>query len=104
MATNPTYQIPFTRFHPPHGRREEVGMEADAETYALWGRVRDAGLRMTVEVLRTGKVSLCIEDPKLGDYDCKIVNNGPGVVVSARNMLERFNPGELARWRAEKNS
>ena len=103
MATN-SYQIPFTRFHPPYGRREQVGMEADSNTYALWEKVRDAGLHMTVEVLSTGKVSICIEHPKLGDYACKVVNNGPGVVVSARNMLERFNPDELARWVLERSS
>lgn len=77
-----TYHIPFTLFHPPNGRQEETYFDTDAETFALWK-----------------KISLCIEEPSLGDFDCLVVFNGPAVPVAVRKMLERFDPAKLAEWK-----
>ncbi len=44
--------------------------------------------RLATEMLRTGEVSLTIEDEEQ-DYDCEVVVNGPAVPLAIFCLLER---------------
>lgn len=92
-------QIPFTRFHPPNGRRTETTIEVGEPEFQKYMEAAKAGFRMTVELLRNGAVSQCIEDPELGDFACVVCANGPEVPKKLSEMLLRFNREEASAWR-----
>lgn len=98
------YAIPFTRFTLPDGRQSEDSMNTeDPEVAAAYERIRAAGYRMTVELLRSGNVSASIECPE-GDYDCTVHTNGPGLSEAIGIMMKRFDATEAAWWRESMRS
>ena len=58
-----------------------------------------SGCRLTAEVLGTGHISLCIEEPALGDYKIEIVQNGPDVQKAIEKMLMEFDSAQFAEWK-----
>lgn len=92
--------IPFTRFHLPNGRQSQTSIEVDDEMFKQWELVRANGFRMTVEILGTGAVSQCIEDPELGDFDIELCRNEPGAPwIALKKLLLRFDPKDAAEWK-----
>lgn len=91
--------IPVWKFTPPNCRKELISCEVEDDEAAKFAEAQAAGLRFTVERLSTGHISMCLEDPALGDFDCVVCDNGPEVVTKRREMLLRFNPTELPQWR-----
>lgn len=96
--------IPFVRFCLPDGRVEHTGVVVEDKMFKIYEVIAALGLRMTVEQLRTGEISMCIEDPLLGDFDCIVCQDGPEVVESLYKMLERFNSlsnptDTVSQWR-----
>ncbi len=96
------HRIPFIQFLMPGGLQTAQSTEVGDAEFAAWEKVRDCGLRMTVELLSDWQtVSMCIEDPELGDFDCVLAPNGPEVQVKLSEMLLRFNPAKVPAWREE---
>lgn len=93
--------VPFTQFLLPDGRQRLTSIEVSEEEYAKYEEIRDAGFRMTCELLTTGEVSMCIEDPELGDLDCVVSANGPDVPAKLRDMFLRFDRTNAAEWRKQ---
>lgn len=101
--------IPFVRFCLPNGRIEHTGVEVDDKLFDIYKTIESLGLRMTVEQLTTGEISMCIEDPLLGDFDITICSDGPEVLTALTGMLNRFNslsnPSDaVSQWRHDVNS
>lgn len=93
--------IPFTRFCLPNGRQEQDSIFVSDEDFAQWEKIRGLGFRMTVEILSNGAISMCIEDPQLGDFDCTVCANGPDVPVKLSKMLQRFDAEAIPAWKKE---
>ena len=91
--------IEIIQFLRPDGRQQMVKTAIPSELKPKYDAIRDAGLRMTAEVLSTGKVSIWIEDPGRGDFQGAIVNNGPEVPGAIQDLLSGFNAEALAAWR-----
>ena len=72
-----THLFPVTRFIPPNGRTEAMQLGThDQECARMVDAVLETGrARFTVEILRTGDISLCCEDHEHddGDIACEIV-------------------------------
>jgi hypothetical protein len=49
------HAIPFTQFMMPHGRQEATSIEVGDAEFEQWKKIRELGLRMTVELLRAGR-------------------------------------------------
>lgn len=96
--------IPFTQFHLPNGRQTKTAIPVDDETFDQFERVAASGFRMTVEILSNDKISMCIEDRELGDFDCVVCENGPLVPVKLKQMLMSFDPQKAVARRAEMNN
>ncbi len=93
--------VPFTRFTLPNGRQSPDSCFVGDAEFAQWLKIKEAGFRMTVELLSNGHVSMCIEDPALGDFDCVVCPNGPQVPVKLSEMLMRFDRAAVPAWREE---
>lgn len=93
------YTIPFTRFNLPNGRQSHDETDVGDTEYAAYQKVVAAGLRMTIELLSNGAVSMCIEDPEIGDFDIEVCSNGPAVPEKLSEMLLRFDPTKVEEWR-----
>ncbi len=90
--------IPFTQFLLPNGRQIPTTIDVDDESFAKYQEAQKLGFRMTSEILRTGAVSMCIEDRNLGDYDMTLCTNGQDVHIKLKEMLMRFDPIEAQKW------
>lgn len=97
MST-PPYEIPFTRFDLPDGRRSKDTMFTDdPDVWAAYLRISHNGCRMTVEILSTGMISAAIEHPE-GDYDILVHPNGPGLPEATGEMMKRFTQEGFEQW------
>jgi hypothetical protein len=94
------HEIPFTQFLLPDGRTRPTSIMVDDAEFEAWKKLTALGFRMTVELLRNGMVSQCIEDTELGDFDCVVTTNGPDVPAKLSKMLLRFDPSKAEAWRA----
>lgn len=94
-------EIPFTQFHLPNGRRSHTTILSGDEEWAAYEKIRGSGLRLTIEILTTGHVSMCIEDPDVGDFDQEVCPNDPQVPLAVSKMLLRFDPSKVEAWRLE---
>lgn len=88
-----------TQFHRPNGRTtiEKVALDDRyRETYQL---VRHLGLRLTAEVLGTAnQVSVCLEDPELGDMLIEIIPIESSITPPIEKMLTEFSQEKYNRW------
>lgn len=82
------YNIPFTQYFLPHGRKalmffgvsDELGVQAQA--------IIDRGWRFEAEMLTTGEVSLTVSDPiEEIDVAIEVVPNGPEVVDAVTRLI-----------------
>lgn len=95
------FDIPFTQYVMPHGRKRETSIPMPEADYRQWEKVRDAGLTMGVELLSDYvTVSQTIEDRAIGaDFDIELCANGPEVPKALSKMLARFDPAKVPAWR-----
>lgn len=93
--------VPFTWFKAPNGRQSPDSIFVGDAEFAQWLKIKELGLRMTVEMLSNGRISMCVEDPKLGDFDCIVCANGPAVPGALSKMLFRFDPAAVPAWLEE---
>lgn len=98
-----TYYIPFARFSLPNGRRSEDSMRtADPDVVAAYERIRAAGFYCSVEILSTREIAAYISDgtsADMGDIDCLVHPNGPGLPEAIGAMMKGFTAEGAAEWR-----
>ena len=91
----------FVQYLRPNGRKKLVTFEVDNDLKDQLDAIDAAGMRLTAEVLTTGQVSFMIEHPKHGDFDGRIVANGPGVPGAVNGLIRRFDRLAFRSWLAE---
>lgn len=84
------YQIPFTQYVLPHGRKKPVSVAVDLPTYERSKEIIASGLAFECEVLGNGTVSLTITDPEHGDLDIRLAKNGPDVLGAVKSLVMEF--------------
>lgn len=92
-------QIEITQFLLPDGRQRRCTLVIPDELGGQYERIKRSGVRLTAEVLTTGEVSLCLEDPGVGDdFDIRVVENGPAVPQAWEDMIRQFDTAAYKAW------
>jgi len=94
--------VEITQFIPPNGRTAELLVDVPDDLTEQYTQIRSLGLRLTVEKLMTGIVSLCIENAEYGDFKIKLFKDrdpeGPDNIDPLIDIIREFNVEEYARW------
>lgn len=97
--------VEVIQFLRPYGRQVKQEAEVPDELIDKYTQMREAGCRLTAEVLPGGLVSLCIESRELGeDLYLLLANNGPGANSPANvvaKLLEQFDPDYVQTLKQE---
>lgn len=93
--------IPILQFLLPNGRRREICGEISDDLGGQWEQIRTRGLRITAEILMTDEVSLALEDPARGDFDSRIITNGPAVPKALDDLVRSFRISLFDAWRTD---
>lgn len=91
-------EVPFIQFHLPDGRQSKTTIKLDDTVSTKLEEIKNAGCRLTAEILTTGVCSFCIEKPEIGDFDMELSPNGPGVKEAVTKMILRFSPKDFQVW------
>ena len=91
-------QVEVTQFLRPHGRREAMTTVVPDACRDGYANMLLEHCRLTAEVLTTGHISLCIEDTVYGDFDSRLVANGPDVPKALTDMLTTFRRSDHMQW------
>lgn len=92
------------QYHRPYGQAGLVSGVIRDDLQSQWQRLTHVGLRLEMEILSDGGVSLSLTDPKRGDYATRIVRNvddHPRTAVE--EMVEAFDLTSLTAWRVERD-
>jgi hypothetical protein len=84
------FNIPFTQYLRPNGRKIEVSIERPKDIYDKAMGIVEAGYCFEIEVLNTGHVHMTITNDE-GDQDSEVVKNGPEVPIAVDRMITRFH-------------
>lgn len=90
-------KIELTRFELPFGKKSTVEYEIYDSFYEKYKAIIDNGCRLTIEKLRTGQVSICIEHD-YGDFDIQLCRDGDEV-ATIQTLLQKFDVDSLNNWR-----
>ena len=90
------YDIPFTQYLMPNGRKVAVTIARPKEIYDKAMDIIKAGYCFEVELLTTGHVSMTITDND-DDHDIEVVDNGPEVPMAVDRMITRFHRTKAGR-------
>lgn len=90
--------IDVTFFTPPNAKKSIRKMKISGvdEKYK---QIANAGCIITIEYLRmTKELSICIEEPDIGDYDCEIVSASKKIGPSVEKLISRFDIDHFNKW------
>lgn len=94
MGNQFEFNIPFTQYLLPNGRRKDVTITRPREIHEKAMAIIAAGYRFEIVILQTGVVSMTVTGPDADgdeeDLDIELVKNGPGVPVAVDRMITRF--------------
>lgn len=94
--------ISATQFLRPNGEQRHVTIDVDNEIHAKWVEMRRLGGRITLEQVPGGLVSICIEQPKVDDFDIELVANAPDKPKEGLEaLLNRFDPEQFKAWQRD---
>jgi hypothetical protein len=97
--------IPIIQFLYPRGEKRPLMCDVSDDVADKYeNEIAPLGLRITAECLRNSNlVSLCIEEPELGDFVGVLAENRidkPRIVLDAiESMIRKFNLEEFEFWR-----
>lgn len=92
--------VPYIRFHRPNGRKTHEEIELAADLRQKLTALHDSGCRITMELLLTGMVSLCIEHP-YEDYAEELC--APEYIPEALEaMIDAFDRDAFNLWLDQK--
>jgi len=93
-------EIEITEFIPPMGQTRQITLEVPEKIFKKWEAIKALGLRITTETLSTGEVNVCIEEPRLGDFDLFVAPNKADTVTKLLcSMIEHFNEQDFTHWK-----
>lgn len=90
--------VKFTRYSQPDGQQRQVETDVADDLGKNVDMIHVAGARLTVELLSTREVSLAVEHPEHGDFDCELIANGPSVSGAIDRMIRRFDITNFEQW------
>lgn len=91
--------VTVLHFIPPNAERVTRQHVVTKETAAAYAKAQAVGLRLTCEVLSTGQVSICLEHPNLGDFDCTVTySRAESIRWAIARVVERFTIENWKRW------
>lgn len=93
--------IPFVQFLRPDVRQVVAHVKIPDNLADQWEKIVACGARLTAEVLTTGEVSLTIEHPVDGDFDIRVVPNGPRVAEATQELITAFCLIAFEAWRRD---
>jgi len=79
--------VEVIQFLRPNGSQKIQYTEIDDDCEEQYELMKQRGWRLTAEQLKTGEISLTIEDPAEGDKEHEIIKNGPGVQKAIAKTL-----------------
>lgn len=95
-------RIPVTEFIPPHGRQASTEIDIPDRLADVVQHLSDLDMRLTVEQLSTGKASLTLEQPRLGDFLIEILPASKATredcTAKFIEMLESVDIDEVRKW------
>jgi hypothetical protein len=91
-------KITVKHFYRPNGCCEYETVEIDERYFPNYCKIIECGCRITAEVLTTSVVSLCIENPEMGDFDIKICENNGSTIEILEKMIDNFSEEEYKDW------
>jgi len=83
--------VRVVQFLRPNGRQQECFTDISERCETSYVDMTRAGGRLTAEELTTGEISLCVEHPEHGDFDSRVVVNGPPVTRAIEEMFDAFD-------------
>ena len=83
-------EILFIQYLRPSGIPRAVTTVVADDLLEKLDQIKRCGLRLAVERLSTGQVSLTIEGP-LGDVGCELAENGPEVRAAVDRLIRGFD-------------
>jgi len=89
------FNIPFTQYLLPHGRKNEVSIERSKDIYDKAMDIIEAGHCFEVEMLNNGLIHMTITNND-DDQNGEIVNNGPEVPIAVDRMISRFHERQFS--------
>jgi hypothetical protein len=90
--------VELIQFMRPNGRQVPSSCEVSDDLASNYRALREAGCRLTAEVLMTGVVSQAIEHSE-GDFAIELCQNAPDKPREAlENLLRRFNTADFEEW------
>ncbi len=94
--------VEVTQFIPPNGKTRDISIEVPDDLTEKYTEMRSLGLRLTVEKLMTGIISLCIENPEYGDFKMKLFPDhdpeGPDDLTELIDIIREFDTDEYRIW------
>lgn len=93
--------IDVAQFLRPNGQVRQVTVDLPGVIDEQYAKLRNCNVRITAEVLTADEVSLCLEHPECGDFDSRVVSNGPDVPRSLSDMINGFCQLAFEGWHAD---
>ncbi len=91
------------QFLKPNGQKRVCRTTVPESVKDNYELMKTNGCRLTAEELQNGMVSVTIEEPQLGDFLIRLVENGPKVQEALEEMLKKFNEKEFEKWKKERS-
>ena len=82
--------VKVIQFLRPNGKQREQETDLPDSLKSAYQQMLSNGRRFTAEMLTTGEISVCIEDPEKGDLFCEVIPNGPEVQAAMAKMLAEY--------------
>src|SRR6218665_3281007 len=93
-------EIELTHFIRPNRQQEIVRISVDDKYEEKYKQILTSGCRFTLEMLGfMSQINICIEHPKLGDFDSRITVDDPRALQVVENMLEKFDINKFDKWK-----
>ena len=96
--------VEVIQFYAPNGRQSIESTQLPRYLKSQYELMQSCGCRFTAEVLtlhHDGMVSVCIEEPGLGDFDIRVIPNGPKVQEAMAEMLDNFNRTNFEQFKSQ---
>lgn len=86
-------------FTPPNGKKENIRVVIPKRLEEKYNLIKKHKCRLTSEVLRTGAISITVEEPNLGDFLMEIVFDTKNTQDHINKIIERFDEQEFIEWK-----
>lgn len=90
--------VTVVQFMRPDGRQVPREFEVSDNLFDVYALIQSLQCRLEAEVLLTGQVSFTITNPGVGDFEGRLVQNGPAVPDKLEELIGSFDADKYATW------